>query len=101
MGDNSVDMIPTALDNGELGQTRQWRINRSIAQRNHLGILAHKWCHHHAKLNGVRQYHVNLLWCFTFTVNMDAISERSIIQIYTCLIALTNQDKPKSKMVTP
>ena len=69
MGDNSVDMIPTALDNGELGQTRQWRINKSIAQRNHLGIFAHKWCHHHAKLNGVRQYHVNLLWCFTFTVN--------------------------------
>ena len=29
MGDNSVDMIPTALDNGELGQTRQWRINKS------------------------------------------------------------------------
>ena len=31
----------------------------------------------------------------------NAISERSILPIFACLIALTNQCKPKSKMVKP
>ena len=55
MGDNSVDMIPPALDNGEPNSTMANQIVY-IAQKKSFKkvIFAHKWCHHHAKLDGVR-----------------------------------------------
>ena len=62
MGDNFVYMIRPALDNGEPNLTMAPKHFKE-------DFFAHIWCHHNAKLNGVRLYCVNLLWCFTFTVN--------------------------------
>ena len=70
MGDNSVVMISFRFfDNGESNSTMANQIVYSPIETILEGYFAHKWCHHHAKLNGVRLYCVNLLWCFTFTVN--------------------------------
>ena len=54
MGDNSVDMIPPALDNGELNSTMANQIAYSPKETILEDYFAHKWCQHHAKLNGVR-----------------------------------------------
>ena len=53
-GDNSVDMIPPALDNGEPNSTMANQIVYTPKETILEGYFSHKWCHHHAKLNGVR-----------------------------------------------
>ena len=54
MEDNSVDMIPPALDNGEPNSTMANQIVYSSKETIKKGIFAHKWYNYHAKLNGVR-----------------------------------------------
>ena len=54
MGDNSVDMIPPALDNGEPNSTMANQIAYSPKETILEEYFAHKWCNHQAKLNGVR-----------------------------------------------
>ena len=94
MGDNSVDMIRPALDNGEPNSTMTNQIvysrKETILRRL---FFANKWCHHNAKLDGVRLYCLNLLWCFVFTVNSKGL----LYQFQQCLIVSTNQCKPKRK----
>ena len=53
MGDNSVDMIPPALDNGEPNSTMANQIVFSLKATILERIFTYKWCHHNDKLNGV------------------------------------------------
>ena len=69
MGDNSVDMIPPALDNGEPNSTRANQIAYSPKETILEGYFCTQMVPSSAKLNGVRLYCVNLLLCFTLTVN--------------------------------
>ena len=50
MGDNSVDMIPPSLDNGEPNSTMANQIVYSPKEIILRGILALKWHRHNAKL---------------------------------------------------
>ena len=54
MGDNCVDMIPPALDNGEPNSIMANQIVYSAKETILKRIFAYKWCHHNAKLNVVR-----------------------------------------------
>ena len=72
MGDNSVDMIPPALDNGEPNSTManqiaysqketileegtgRQRSGKGAIYRRVVVVRVYKCCHHHSKLNGVR-----------------------------------------------
>ena len=62
MGDNSVDMIPPALDNGELNSTMANQIAYSPKET----ILEGYFC---TQMVPASCDCVNLLLCFTLTVN--------------------------------
>ena len=54
MGDNSVDMITPALDNGEPNSTMANQLAYSPKETILEGNFCTQRCHHHARLNGVR-----------------------------------------------
>ena len=65
MGDNSVDIIPPALDNGEPNSTMANQIVYSPKET----ILEGYFCIQMVPSSCETECSVNLLWCFTFTVN--------------------------------
>ena len=81
MGDNSVDMIPPALDNGEPNST----MANQIAYSSKETILEEYFCIQivplHAKLNGVRLYWFICFCTLRKLSTANATSERSILPI--------------------
>ena len=80
-----MDMIPPPSDNGEPNSTMANQIVYTLKETILMRIVAHKWCHLNAKLNGVQ-----LFWSICFGTlrplsTANVILDRFILSTSYCV----------------